>query len=134
MDLIGGIGLPGRSEQEALAVGAGGEVAPPGDTQPGGKQLRRGAGFERGPITPYRRSHELAAVKETPEGRVLRIADLVDDDPTRRDRVSAALKDPAQKHNRDYVDIIVALGMAERRLRLDLVRSRADGRLSVELD
>jgi hypothetical protein len=50
---------------------------------------------------------------KTPEGRVLRIADLVDDDPARRDRVSAALKDPAQKNNRDYVDIIVALGMAK---------------------
>src|ERR1035437_6229992 len=50
---------------------------------------------------------------KTPEGRVLRIADLVDDDPTKRDRVSAALKDPAQKDNRDNVDIIVALGMAK---------------------
>ncbi len=49
----------------------------------------------------------------TPDGRVLRIADLVDDDPNRRDRVSAALKDPAQKNNRDYVDIIIALGMAK---------------------
>ncbi len=48
-----------------------------------------------------------------PEGRVLRIADLVDDDPARRDGVSAALKDPAQKNNRDYVDIIIALGMAK---------------------
>jgi superfamily II DNA or RNA helicase len=50
---------------------------------------------------------------KTPEGRVLRIADLVDDDPARRDRVSVSLKDPAQKHNRDYVDIIIALGMAK---------------------
>src|SRR5260221_4057315 len=50
---------------------------------------------------------------KTPEGRVLRIADLVDDDPARRDRVSAALKDPAQKNNRDYVDIIIAFGMAK---------------------
>ena len=50
---------------------------------------------------------------KTPEGRVLRIADLVDDDPAKRDRVSAALKDPAQKNNRDYVDIIIALGMAK---------------------
>ena len=49
----------------------------------------------------------------TPEGRVLRIADLVDDDPNKRDRVSAALKDPAQKNNRDHVDIIIALGMAK---------------------
>ena len=32
---------------------------------------------------------------KTPEGRVLRIADLVDDDPAKRDRVSAALKDPS---------------------------------------
>lgn len=50
---------------------------------------------------------------KTPEGRVLRIADLVDDDPTKRDRVSAALKDSSQKDNRDYVDIIIALGMAK---------------------
>ena len=50
---------------------------------------------------------------KTPQGRMLRIADLVDDDATKRDRVSAALKDPAQKNNRDYVDIIVALGMAK---------------------
>ena len=47
------------------------------------------------------------------DGRILRIADLVDDDPAKRDRVSAALKDPAQKKNRDYVDIIIALGMAK---------------------
>lgn len=48
-----------------------------------------------------------------PDGRVLRIADLVDDDVAKRDRVSAALKDPAQKNNRDHVDIIIALGMAK---------------------
>lgn len=48
-----------------------------------------------------------------PEGRVLRIADLVDDEPSKRDRVVAALKDPAQKNNRDHVDIIIALGMAK---------------------
>jgi hypothetical protein len=50
---------------------------------------------------------------KTPEGRVLRIADLVDDDPAKRDRVAAALKDPAQKNNREHVDIIIALGMAK---------------------
>ena len=49
----------------------------------------------------------------TPEGRLLRIADLVDDEQTRRDRVAAALKDPTQKSNRDHVDIIIALGMAK---------------------
>jgi superfamily II DNA or RNA helicase len=48
-----------------------------------------------------------------PSGKVLRIADLVDDDPARRDRVVSALKDPAQKFNRDHVDIIIALGMAK---------------------
>ena len=48
-----------------------------------------------------------------PDGRVLRIADLVDDDPAKRDKVSAALKDASQKNNRDHVDIIIALGMAK---------------------
>jgi superfamily II DNA or RNA helicase len=50
---------------------------------------------------------------KTASGRVLKIADLVDDDIAKRDRVSAALKDPAQKNNRDHVDIIIALGMAK---------------------
>lgn len=50
---------------------------------------------------------------KTADGRTLRIADLVDDDPAKRERVSAALKDPAQKNNRDHVDIIIALGMAK---------------------
>jgi superfamily II DNA or RNA helicase len=50
---------------------------------------------------------------KTADGRVLRIADLVDDDPAKRDRVSAALKDAGQKNNRDHVDIIIALGMAK---------------------
>ena len=50
---------------------------------------------------------------KTESGCVLKIADLVDDDVTKRDRVSAALKDPAQKNNRDHVDIIIALGMAK---------------------
>lgn len=49
----------------------------------------------------------------TVDGRILRIADLVDDDPAKRDRVSAALKDPTQKNNRDHLDIIIALGMAK---------------------
>ncbi|WP_323033053.1 DEAD/DEAH box helicase [Paracoccus sp. (in: a-proteobacteria)] len=48
-----------------------------------------------------------------PDGKVLRIADLVDDDTAKRDKVSASLKDPAQKNNRDHVDIIIALGMAK---------------------
>jgi superfamily II DNA or RNA helicase len=47
------------------------------------------------------------------DGTILKIADLVDDDPSKRDKVAAALKDSAQKDNRDYVDIIIALGMAK---------------------
>ncbi len=50
---------------------------------------------------------------KTPKGRVLRIADLVDDDPGRRERVAAALRDTDRMNNRDSVDIIVALGMAK---------------------
>ncbi|KLV30440.1 DEAD/DEAH box helicase [Priestia megaterium] len=50
---------------------------------------------------------------KTPDGQILRVADLVDNEPTKRDRVSAALKDPAHKNNRDHVDIIIALGMAK---------------------
>lgn len=51
---------------------------------------------------------------QTPSGRTLKVADLVDDsDLAQRSRVLAALKDPAQKNNRDHVDLIVALGMAK---------------------
>lgn len=50
---------------------------------------------------------------KTTAGRVLRIADLVDDNPGKRDRVVTALKDSAQKNNRDHVDVIIALGMAK---------------------
>jgi superfamily II DNA or RNA helicase len=46
-------------------------------------------------------------------GKVIKIADLVDDDVRKRDKVSAALKLPEAKHNRDHVDIIIALGMAK---------------------
>jgi len=49
----------------------------------------------------------------TKEGKTLRIADLVDDEPSKRDKVSNALKDSAQKFNRDHVDMIIALGMAK---------------------
>jgi hypothetical protein len=51
-------------------------------------------------------------VKRT-DGQTLRIADLVEDDAAKRDKVIGALKDPAQKNNRDHVDIIIALGMAK---------------------
>jgi hypothetical protein len=51
---------------------------------------------------------------QAPDGRTLKVADLVDDsDTARRSKVLTALKDPAQKDNRDNVDIIIALGMAK---------------------
>jgi len=50
---------------------------------------------------------------KTSDGKILRIADLVDDDVTKRNKVSASLKLPKVKTNRDFVDIIIALGMAK---------------------
>ncbi len=46
-------------------------------------------------------------------GKVLKIADLVDDDPIRRDLIISSLRDQSQNNNRDHVDIIIALGMAK---------------------
>lgn len=49
-----------------------------------------------------------------PDGRTVKIADLVDDsDQAKRSKVLAALKDPAHKNDRNHVDIIIALGMAK---------------------
>lgn len=51
---------------------------------------------------------------ETPDARILKIADLVDDsDPAQRTKVLSALKDPEHKNNREHIDIIIALGMAK---------------------
>lgn len=51
---------------------------------------------------------------ERANGSLLRVADLVDDsDTTKRARVLNSLKDPAQKSNRDHIDVIIALGMAK---------------------
>lgn len=50
---------------------------------------------------------------KTPRGKVIKVADLVDDDANKREKVATALKDPTQKNNRDHVDIIIALGMAK---------------------
>jgi hypothetical protein len=59
-----------------------------------------------GPATGF---HQIAR-----DGRLLKVADLVDDsDLARRSQVLAALKDPAHRHDRDHVDIIIALGMAK---------------------
>lgn len=45
--------------------------------------------------------------------RIVRVADLVTDDAPKRDKVAAALRSPQQKEDRDFVDIIIALGMAK---------------------
>jgi hypothetical protein len=51
---------------------------------------------------------------EVADGRIIKIADLVDDsDAAKRGKVLAALKDPAHRNDRDHVDIIIALGMAK---------------------
>jgi len=50
---------------------------------------------------------------ETSDGKILKVADLVDDDPTKRPKVLASLKDENHKHDREHVDIIIALGMAK---------------------
>jgi hypothetical protein len=50
---------------------------------------------------------------ERRDGKVLKVADLVDDEPAKRAVVMSALKAPAVKANRDHVDIIIALGMAK---------------------
>ncbi|KUO58147.1 MAG: DEAD/DEAH box helicase [Alphaproteobacteria bacterium BRH_c36] len=44
-------------------------------------------------------------------GRTLRIADLVD--PDHQGKIQESLRSPKMKTNRDYVDIIIALGMAK---------------------
>ena len=50
---------------------------------------------------------------ETVGGATIKVADLVDDDPAKRDRVASALKSPEARSNRDHVDVIIALGMAK---------------------
>lgn len=50
---------------------------------------------------------------KTADGTILKVADLVDDDPAKRERVAAALRDSTQRNNRDHVDLIIALGMAK---------------------
>jgi len=50
---------------------------------------------------------------KTRSGKIIKIADLVDDDQSKRPLVQAALKMPEIKTNRDHVDIIIALGMAK---------------------
>ncbi len=63
---------------------------------------------DRDPMTDFH------LVRERETGRMLKVADLVDDyDSNRRSKVLAALRDPAHRNNRDHVDVIIALGMAK---------------------
>lgn len=50
---------------------------------------------------------------KTSEGRVIKIANLVDDDSSKRPQVQMALRMPEIKTDRNHVDIIIALGMAK---------------------
>ena len=49
---------------------------------------------------------------ETEDGRTLRVADLVEDERD-REKVMLSLKDPRANSDKDWVDIIIALGMAK---------------------
>lgn len=49
----------------------------------------------------------------TAAGHIIKVADLVDDDTVKRDRVVSALKSPKAREDRDFVDVIIALGMAK---------------------
>ncbi|HRD26684.1 MAG TPA: DEAD/DEAH box helicase, partial [Caulobacter sp.] len=67
-----------------------------------------GEWIEADPVTGFHR------VRLKGGGRIIKIADLVDDsDQAKRAKVLTALKDPAQRNNRDHVDVIIALGMAK---------------------
>lgn len=72
-------------------------------------EIMHGLGEWKG-VDPVTGFHLIAAK----DGRTLKVADLVDDsDASQRSRILIALKDPAQKNNRDHVDVIIALGMAK---------------------
>lgn len=51
-------------------------------------------------------------ILKTQDGRILKVADLVNDGPE-REQVASSLKDNNMKVDRDHVDIIIALGMAK---------------------
>jgi hypothetical protein len=50
---------------------------------------------------------------ETANGKTIKVADLVEDDPSKRDRVASSLKSITARQDRGFVDIIIALGMAK---------------------
>ncbi len=52
-------------------------------------------------------------IVKRPNGKFLRVADLVDDGPDRHTKVLTSLRNPKYKNVREHVDIIIALGMAK---------------------
>lgn len=52
-------------------------------------------------------------IKRKSDGKIIKVADLVDDDAAKRVKVQAGLRSPLMESDRDYVDIIIALGMAK---------------------
>ncbi len=52
-------------------------------------------------------------IKRKSDGKIIKVADLVDDDANKRAKVQTGLRSPLMESDRDYVDIIIALGMAK---------------------
>lgn len=71
-------------------------------------EIMDGLGDWKG-VDPVTGFHQI----EIKGGRIIKVADLVDDDPGKRERVVTALKEPAHRNDRNHVDIILALGMAK---------------------
>ena len=63
------------------------------------------------PVTGF---HLIELPSDQGAGRLIKVADLVDDgDAAKRSKVLSALKDTTKRNDRDHVDIIIALGMAK---------------------
>jgi len=96
-------------------------------------KIRRWSTSSRNSAMAGSRFKDRLPTGEDGRGTHSEIADLVDDDPAKRERVTAALRDSAQKDNRAHVDIIIALAWP-RRGSTGLVRTRLDGRISFQPD
>lgn len=62
-----------------------------------------------GEIVEIDREHHIYHV-QTPDGRILKVGDLVEDEPSRRDALQAYLQ---RMNSRDALDILIALGTAK---------------------
>ena len=61
-------------------------------------------------------THDGLSFSKNSNGKMLKIADLVDDDRCQTRQSICRAKVPEAKNNRDHVDIIIALGYGEGRL------------------